>query len=47
MLSSCSIFRRNEKLGCKTSGKNVGAERLLSGDVDAAKAAKKAKKFRS
>lgn len=47
LLSGCSLMRRNEKLGCKTNGKNVGAERLLSGDKDAAKAARKAKKFKS
>ncbi|WP_207495385.1 hypothetical protein [Aridibaculum aurantiacum] len=33
--------------GCPTNGKNVGAERLLSGDPKALKAAKKAKKFRA
>jgi hypothetical protein len=33
--------------GCPTNGRNVGAEKLLSGDPAAIKAAKKAKKFRS
>ena len=47
MLAGCSIFRKNEKYGCPTNGKNVGAERILSGDKDAIKAAKKAKKFKS
>ena len=47
MLTGCSIFRKNEKYGCPTNGKNVGAERILSGDKDAIKAAKKAKKFKS
>lgn len=32
--------------GCPTNGKNIGAERLLSGDVQAMKAAKKAGKFK-
>ncbi|MGN6295825.1 MAG: hypothetical protein ACTHM7_03520 [Ginsengibacter sp.] len=45
ILSSCSIFRRHEKYGCPTNGKNIGAERILSGDKAAIKAAKKAKKF--
>ncbi|MEP6583227.1 MAG: hypothetical protein ABJA90_03125 [Ginsengibacter sp.] len=45
--SGCSVFKKNEKYGCPTNGKNVGAERLLSGDKDAIKAAKKAKKFKS
>ena len=46
LLASCSLFS-NQKLGCKTNGKNVGAERILSGDKQAIKAAKKAKKFKS
>lgn len=33
--------------GCPTNGKNVGAEKLLSGDPKSIKAAKKAKKFRA
>ena len=35
------------KYGCKTDGKNVGAEKLASGDPEATKAARKAKKFKS
>ena len=46
-ISGCSVFRKNEKYGCPTNGKNVGAEKILSGDKDAIKAAKKAKKFNS
>ena len=42
---SCSIFK--QKYGCPSNGKNVGAERLLSGDKDAIKAVKKAKKFKA
>jgi hypothetical protein len=49
LLSSCrlwsSIFK--PKYGCPTNGKNVGAEKILSGDPAATKSAKKAKKFRS
>ncbi|HVT84067.1 MAG TPA: hypothetical protein VHD35_02650 [Chitinophagaceae bacterium] len=49
LVSSCrlwsSVFK--PKYGCPTNGKNVGAERILSGDPDAMKAAKKAKKFKS
>lgn len=33
--------------GCPTNGANVGAEKLLSGDPKAIKAAKKAKKFKA
>jgi hypothetical protein len=44
--SSCSfmssIFGGSRKRGCPGNGKNVGAERLLSGEK-----APKAKKFRS
>ncbi len=46
MFSSCSIFRKQEKYGCPTNGKNVGAEKILSGDKAAIKAAKKAGKFK-
>jgi hypothetical protein len=46
VFSGCSIFRRHEKYGCPTNGKNIGAERILSGDKAAIKAAKKAKKFK-
>jgi len=49
VLSSCgklsNLFKR--KTGCPSNGKNVGAEKILSGDPDAAKSMKKAKKFRS
>jgi hypothetical protein len=48
MAGSCktmnSVF--GPKYGCPTNGKNVGAEKLLSGDPDATKAAKKARKFK-
>jgi hypothetical protein len=43
--SSCNLFKRGT--GCPTNGKNVGAEKLISGDPDAEKAARKAKKFKS
>lgn len=46
MFSSCSIFKKQEKYGCPTNGKNVGAEKIVSGDKDAIKAAKKAGKFK-
>ena len=49
LLSSCgmlsNMFKR--KSGCPSNGKNVGAEKLMSGDPQAVKAAKKAKKFKS
>jgi hypothetical protein len=48
-LSSCgmlsNMFKR--KSGCPSNGKNVGAEKVLSGDAESAKAMKKAKKFKS
>ena len=49
LLSSCGMFSNlfKKKTGCPTNGKNVGAEKLMSGDPKAEKAAKKAKKFRS
>ena len=46
MAVSCSLFRSN-KTGCPTNGKNIGAEKLASGDPEAEKAARKAKKFKS
>lgn len=49
MVSSCgklsNLFKRKE--GCPSNGKNVGAEKILSGDPKAMKDVKKAKKFRS
>ena len=44
--SGCFIFQKKEKYGCPTNGKNIGAERILSGDREAIKAARKAKKFK-
>jgi hypothetical protein len=44
-MSSCNLFK--PKHGCPTNGKNIGAEKLASGDPAAEKAARKAKKFRS
>lgn len=46
LLSGCSIFKKQEKYGCPTNGKNIGAERILSGDKDAIKEAKKAGRFK-
>ena len=43
--TSCNLFK--PKYGCPSNGKNIGAERLASGDPAAEKAAKKAKKFKS
>ena len=49
-LSSCGkgsgLFGK-KKSGCPSNGKNVGAEKILSGDPEAAKSMKKAKKFKS
>jgi len=49
LFASCgklnNMFKR--KTGCPSNGKNVGAEKILSGDPEAAKSVKKAKKFKS
>ncbi len=51
LLSSCKLFGKiglfKPKYGCPSNGKNVGAEKILSGDPKATKDAKKAKKFKS
>ena len=49
LLSSCKIWNNlfGPKYGCKTDGRNVGAEKLANGDPESEKAAKKAKKFKS
>ncbi len=44
-VTSCGIFGK-PKYGCPGNGKNVGAERILSGDPQAIKAARKAGKFK-
>jgi hypothetical protein len=43
LLSSCFIFKKKEKYGCPTNGRNVGAEKIASGDAKAIKASNKAK----
>jgi hypothetical protein len=43
LLSSCSLFRKSEKTGCPSNGRNVGAEKLAAGDEKAMKASSKAK----
>ncbi len=51
LLSSCkvwnSVFKSKSKYGCPSNGKNVGAEKILSGDPEATKSVKKAKKFKN
>lgn len=49
VLSSCKLWGNifKPKYGCKTDGRNVGAEKIVSGDPESTKAAKKAKKFKS
>ncbi len=42
-LSSCFIFKKKDKYGCPTDGRNIGAEKLASCDPKALKAASKAK----
>ena len=46
LLSGCfisRIFSKKEKYGCPTNGRNVGAEKIVSGDKKAIAAEKKAK----
>jgi hypothetical protein len=46
MLNSCfisRIFHKKEKYGCPTDGRNVGAEKIASGDEKAIRASNKAK----
>jgi hypothetical protein len=49
LISSCSLWNNlfKPKYGCPTNGKNIGAEKLMSGDPKAEKEARKAKKFKS
>lgn len=42
-LSGCFIFKRKDRYGCPTDGRNVGAEKIASGDPKAIKAASRAK----
>jgi hypothetical protein len=48
-ISSCQVWNKifKPKYGCPSNGKNVGAEKIISGDPEAMKAMKKAKKFKS
>ena len=49
LLTSCRLWNNlfKPKYGCPSNGRNVGAEKVLSGDPETIKALKKAKKFRS
>ena len=42
-LSGCFIFKKKVKYSCPTKGRNIGAEKLASGDEKAMKASEKAK----
>jgi hypothetical protein len=42
VLTSCAVGK-----GCPSNGRNVGAEKVLSGDAKTMKAIKKARKFRA
>lgn len=50
MITSCKLLHlgadRQEKNGCPTNGKNIGAEKLVTGNPKAIAAAKKAGKFK-
>ncbi|MEO6488953.1 MAG: hypothetical protein ABIO04_03350 [Ferruginibacter sp.] len=43
LLNSCFIFRKKEKYGCPSNGRNVGAEKIAAGDEKAIRASNKAK----
>ncbi|MEN9570769.1 MAG: hypothetical protein RL172_2000 [Bacteroidota bacterium] len=43
LLGACAIFKKSEKKGCPTNGRNIGAEQLVSDDPKAMKASNKAK----
>lgn len=43
LLSSCFIFKKKEKYGCPSNGRNVGAEKIAAGDEKAIRASNKAK----
>jgi hypothetical protein len=49
LFSSCNLWHSifKPKYGCPSNGKNVGAEKIISGDPKAMKDVKKAKKFKS
>ncbi|MEO6548385.1 MAG: hypothetical protein ABIN94_10310 [Ferruginibacter sp.] len=42
-LCSCFVFQKKDKYGCPTNGRNIGAEKLASGDEKVLKASKKLK----
>lgn len=42
IITGCNVFKRTPKEGCPSNGKNVGAEKILSGEK-----IKRAKKFNS
>jgi len=46
--TACGLFHHSgNKNGCPSNGKNVGAEKLVSGDPKATKLAKDAPKFKA
>ena len=42
-LSGCFVFKKKDKYGCPSNGRNIGAEKLAAGDTKALKASSKAK----
>lgn len=43
LMNSCFIFKKKEKYGCPSNGRNVGAEKIAAGDEKSIKASNKAK----
>ena len=42
-LSGCFVFKKKDKYGCPTNGRNIGAEKIAAGDEEAIKASSKSK----
>jgi hypothetical protein len=43
VLSSCSIFKKNNMYGCPSGGAAIGAERILAGEKGALKKSQQSK----
>ena len=43
LLGGCFVFKKKDRYGCPTNGRNIGAEKLAAGDEKALKASKRAR----
>ena len=41
--TGCFVFKKKDKYGCPTDGRNIGAEKLANGDEKMMRASNKAK----